>query len=467
MWLYVYFPHLLLEGAYQHLLRSSCLAVVDPTNHELLDINEQAQQAGLEVGMNLQTAICLAPNVIPVNTDELLLEDIIATLVKKVRNISSWISQDEQSGLYIEIASMQKLLGTADEITEKVRALLNPLSCFISSAPNAKAARFFARSHISVHVQQDNLRTYLNSLHIQNLDFTLEQKLNLSRLGIVRLSDLLRLRPADIAYRLSLDLAHELEFITGQKRWLPKPSPQQKIFSKKLPLDFEIEESQRLFFPISKLLRLLVQDLVANSLQSTKVAIRCLHRENLPSNLWLTLARPSQNAEEWFYILRHELNRYTPPASIIEIHILCKWFHPMEHNANELIQGESQYQFQRLNSLINKLDSRIGHAAYYFLHSLPGPQPEAHTIKTSFPSHSKHKGVHFAHSRKPTFLMNRPKLIKRNHYRLLHGPERFDGGWWQSEACKRDYFIAQHKTGARHWLFRDDKNQWFMHGIFS
>lgn len=56
------------------------------------------------------------------------------------------------------------------------------------------------------------------------------------------------------------------------------------------------------------------------------------------------------------------------------------------------------------------------------------------------------------------------------HYRIITStkPERIIAGWWQaSGAVVRDYFQVETQTGSRFWIFRDQHDQWFLHGIFE
>lgn len=466
MWLYIYFPHLLLESAYQHLLHCACLMVVDPKSNLIVDVNAQAQEAGVEIGMNLQTAICLCPDVIPIHMDSALQQDALAVLTNKVRHVSAWVSQDGADGIYVEVASMHKLLGSAEEIAQTITQRIHPLTCIIAAAPYAQSARFLARAHISVFLNTENLRTYLGNLAIEDTIFSLDDKYAISRLGIQKLSELMRLRPSDLAFRLSLPLAKELDVITGKTKWFPKPQPIQKLFNKKIELEFEIENAQQLFFPIRNLLTLLCDYLVEHSMQSNKTIIRCHHRDALPSQLHLALATPTQNVDEWLYILRHELQRFTPQAPIMELHMLCKWFHPMDAHAHSLLTKDNQYDAQALKSLINKLDARMGHQHYYFLQESASPWPETHTIKRpTQPEQEPNKTT--AYHNRPVFLLNQPAPVNRENYKLLQGPERMEGGWWYASDCKRDYYIAEHSQGALHWLYRDQYQQWFLHGLFS
>jgi protein ImuB len=53
--------------------------------------------------------------------------------------------------------------------------------------------------------------------------------------------------------------------------------------------------------------------------------------------------------------------------------------------------------------------------------------------------------------------------------KLLSGPERIEGGWWDSSDVQRDYYIVRTSNGENLWIFRDlsKKNDWYLHGFWS
>ena len=71
---------------------------------------------------------------------------------------------------------------------------------------------------------------------------------------------------------------------------------------------------------------------------------------------------------------------------------------------------------------------------------------------------------------RPSWLLPNPRLVSRRSLRLLHGPERLQGGWWQDQRMQRDYYIAQttgqQRSGSYSWVFCEGE-QWYVHGYFG
>ncbi|MCY4344579.1 MAG: DNA polymerase Y family protein [Gammaproteobacteria bacterium] len=85
---------------------------------------------------------------------------------------------------------------------------------------------------------------------------------------------------------------------------------------------------------------------------------------------------------------------------------------------------------------------------------------------------------------RPMWLLESPRPVNPERYRILSGPERLETGWWEAPAAVpnglapsmsgRDYFIASDAEGARCWLFKfrspnpsDEAEPWYLHGYFA
>lgn len=58
--------------------------------------------------------------------------------------------------------------------------------------------------------------------------------------------------------------------------------------------------------------------------------------------------------------------------------------------------------------------------------------------------------------------------------RLLAGPHRFEGGWWEGCTERRDYFVASNAAVGTVWIYRQWQGgganghlQWFWHGVYA
>lgn len=58
--------------------------------------------------------------------------------------------------------------------------------------------------------------------------------------------------------------------------------------------------------------------------------------------------------------------------------------------------------------------------------------------------------------------------------RLLAGPHRFEGGWWENRAERREYFVASNAAVGTVWVYRQWEGKpatghfrWFWHGVYA
>ena len=130
--------------------------------------------------------------------------------------------------------------------------------------------------------------------------------------------------------------------------------------------------------------------------------------------------------------------------------------------------------------VLDKLKARLGESVSYQIYCRDEHLPElASAIDDA--THAgvdkdvTQKPVAATSSIRPAWLLPHParlherqqQLYWRGNLQLLHGPERIETRWWEKTA-RRDYFIAQHESGARYWVYRDLRSrQWFVQGVFA
>ena len=493
MWLYLYCPHLFLQSWYLKHYQAEPIVLVDQMHHCVTDASPQALSAGIVLGMKLSSVQALSPScqIVSLNKHNLqqAMDAAMATLAKKLMGFSSWVSPDGQDGVYLEIASMEKLLGKPEVLTQKVQKALLPLTdMHFASAPYAKTARLLARSHMNGHLEQHNFKEYLNNLRLSRLAFAPAIEHALRKLGLKQLKQLLLLKRSDVAYRIDQDLAQELDFLLGYKKFLPTPFELPLQFYLPHDLACEAEHAQQLRFPLKHVLSQFCQYMVQHNVVAQRVIIHCLDREQQAYPIHIELARGSSQLEPWLDMLKYTLEQFKPPKAIMRLVIGCKVFETPSPQSDDFFQSPSQQK--TVDGLLNKLRSRLGKESYGFLHSEPHGLPELQTstsqtqhVPKTAPAANTHNVHHSFVTQprpsaplQPVWLLPQAKNIAMNQYEILHGPERKQGFWWQGFYGHRDYYIArylgwannsnQNKQGALHWLFRDNNNQWWLHGYF-
>ena len=284
MWLYLYCPHLFLQKWYLKNYQAEPIVLVDQVHRCVTDASPQAFLAGIQLGMKLSSVQALSPNcqIISLNEHSLqqAMDSAMATLSKKLMGYSSWVSPDGQDGVYLEIASMEKLLGKPEILVKKIQQALLPLGdMHFASAPYARTARLLARSHMNVHIEQNNFKEYLHDLRLSHLAFAPAIEHALRKLGLKKLNELLQLKRSDVAYRIDQDLAQELDLLLGHKKFLPTPFELPLQFYLPHDLACEAEHAQQLRFPLKHVLNQFCQYMVQHNVVAQRVVIHCFDRD--------------------------------------------------------------------------------------------------------------------------------------------------------------------------------------------
>ncbi|MEN8129278.1 MAG: hypothetical protein ABFS45_03595, partial [Pseudomonadota bacterium] len=128
--------------------------------------------------------------------------------------------------------------------------------------------------------------------------------------------------------------------------------------------------------------------------------------------------------------------------------------------------GELQWQ-----QVLEQLQARLGRKALHNIHSVADHRPERAWARTA------NVNIPIPAFNRPLWLLPRPQpLVLRNDHpwqggplSLLSGPERIEGGWWDGQDIRRDYYTTVASDGSRLWIFRDLRkgNAWYLHGYFG
>ena len=131
---------------------------------------------------------------------------------------------------------------------------------------------------------------------------------------------------------------------------------------------------------------------------------------------------------------------------------------------------------QIMSELIDEFTARLGNGTCHGLHSIALHAPErawqalqAHELCRPTAGKTLHSGHIFPpHAdRRPLWLFEPPRQVRRDDLELLQGPERIQSQWWSAAAVCRDYYVARHCLGAQCWAFVDVQDRWYLHGYFG
>ena len=234
---------------------------------------------------------------------------------------------------------------------------------------------------------------------------------------------------------------------------------------------------------------------VLETLRSRNRSLLCLEVSLVsetaePIILQIRLTRPNDSLPHLLKLL--ELKLETQPVP--------EWLHTIRLEASETAVQQTRQRdlFTRQESLVDagavqrltdRLAARLGSDSVVRSQRLPEAVPEQAVryvpLSEAMPDTPSPDDCMAATSR-PLVLLTKPEPVRvtasepgsppehfwwnRQSYSVAYSTrvERIASAWWQDDgSIHRDYYRVETVTGARFWLFRDRRNNWFLHGVFE
>ncbi|MDX1670194.1 MAG: hypothetical protein R3194_12300, partial [Limnobacter sp.] len=179
-------------------------------------------------------------------------------------------------------------------------------------------------------------------------------------------------------------------------------------------------------------------------------------------------------------LVSNQLNQWQFEDDVQHIELRCTQLDKNQPKNLTLLPDEQAQSADSWQQVCDQLRARLGDQAIQFpvLHSDPRPEC-AFTLASETPVNPQQKRpttrlheLSPEHLR-PLWLLDKPTEVKHvADWTLLSGPERIEFGWWDAQACKRDYYLATNTQNQQVWLFKDltesnPHRAWYLHGYFA
>ena len=259
LWACILLPQLALDGVLRrHPDPVSPLALVTgPAQRRVLRaVNGTAKAAGLRAGQSLGTAQALCSRFDVIAYDPAEDERWHDFLAAWAYRYSSLVSRTMPSALLLEVEASFKLFGPWPRFEAQLRADLGELGFRhrITLAPNPYAARALANVHDGLAITHDvPLHNALGQLPVERSGLATDVSSSLRRMGLRKLGQVLALPRAALGKRVGKDTLAHLDRLTGA---LPTPLRYYQppdAFTSRIELNYDVESSQALLFPLRRL----------------------------------------------------------------------------------------------------------------------------------------------------------------------------------------------------------------------
>ena len=446
---------------------------------QILLCNHPAKERGVHPGQTLGGALALAADLRVLERKPHAERTTLERLAGWCYRFSSEVSLEPPQALVLEAARSLKLFGGAaallERVTREVSGLGHETRCCLAPTP-AGALVLAACSIQGVIPDRDTLRAALSRLPLTALDLDEHLHIDLRRMGLRRIGDLLRLPRSGLAERLGLARIRQLERLFGEA-----PDPRRRFeppahYQGRLELPAELLHVDALIFPCRRLLGELADFLTARQSGVQRLQWRLHHGDGIEDSCFtLGASRPGRDPARWLELLRERLERLRLPAPVRAISLGTTDIRPLTPGSLELF-SDLDRSLRRLpapdSALLDRLRARLGEEAVRGLALVADHRPER-AWRWCPPGE---EGNCSSRADRPLWLLPEPvPLETRNHLPWWEGSldlgqerERIETGWWDGFEIARDYFVATTEKGERLWVYREIKgrHRWFLQGIF-
>ncbi len=469
----------------------------------VLDATGSARTQGIVPGMKRAAAQALVPSLA-------LLERDLDAERRALESVAAWMQQFTPSvslqsdlafeafddaaspcGLLAEVAPSLRYFGGFRVLFARVHEGLRSLGyrVRIGAAPTASAAWLLARHRDASFASQARLGQRIGALPAHLLARTRAQRELLDSIDVHHVRDLLALPRAAIARRLGGALLDELDRALGRlpepRQWFEPPAE----FDLRLELLAHVEHAEALVFAARRLLDPMTGWLAARHGAIRAFTLHAEHEEHDDTLLEIRLADPARDPERLLALLREKLSVTRLPQAVRALRLRCEDIVALPDDSGELFPTPGTAQ-ESLRRLVERLQARLGPGHVQRLRLAADHRPEAayriEPIEESELAANRTSPTQpdarlpVASLPRPLWLLDCPiALAERNNrpwwrspLRLLAGPERIEGGWWDESLIQRDYFIAEDDAYALYWIYRersriDGRRGWFVQGRFG
>ena len=498
LWLCIYFPHLSLEVIAQkpdaqpvQNLQKPLAVTEEVRGHpHILTASRAARQAGVVAGLSSTAALALCPELTLCPRQMSAEQQVLDQLAQWSYQFTPRLSLEFPQALLLEVKSSLLLFGGLNNLTQRIREGCQQQGyrpC-LTVTPSPRASWLLARAGTNIQINQvDALRSTLGQLPLANLDLAPRTLQRLHKTGLNNLRDLWRLPRADLGRRYGLELLKTLDQISADQSHLLATFEQPLIFSAEQDLPIAMESWSQFWPAIQHLLKTLIDFLQRRNVATAHFELSFFHANDVRSELFIGLRKPSQNLDHLCLLVRERLDHYSLPASVIAVKLTTESIRPYQAEERHLFQPHNHHQNdESWQNLLDQLQARLGPDSIQTLRLNDDHRPEcsqssalygttepkvkkpAQSSKQLSPQSSEHPFVHPTNPR-PYWLLPQPKPLRITDYQIQPQGERIESGWWDQHPIRRDYHIATDHHGSCCWVFRDlqQPERWYLHGLFG
>lgn len=504
LWLALHFPMLGLEERLSTQGGEATEPAVLVEDNRVVQANERARQAEIALGSTLATANSILPALKHFNSDPAAEHERLSRLAQMAYRYTPRVSPVPPDALLLEVRGSLRLFGgvkaLADELAADCRRSGHEQSSAIAATP--LAALMLARAGMGIVgdglvpcVAEQPVRTALHGVSLVHSDLPPRDLERLANMGITRIDELLGLPRRELGKRFGPTLIDYLARLNGQKadpRAFIEPPER---FDSSVHLLEPVRGKDALLFPMRRLAAELARWLARRRLGARLLTWTVKPLTGPGAVLTVEFTQPRRDDQSFLALSKLKLDRADLPEEAMSVSLQANFVAPFEASLADL-WSMTPSKTATPSELVDLLAAKLGGDAVRNLRALDDHRPEyawraeqAHSHKAVRATGS---GPAMGHCR-PLWLLDPPKPVDAGLFELVSGPERIETGWWERDryavaresatrilpegrdrdavgsvsGSLRDYYVAYSKYGAKCWLYREQNENWFLHGYFA
>lgn len=380
--------------------------------------------------------------------------------------------------LLLEISRCLKLFGGLEALCQSITLALDGLhpDYCLGLAHSGKGARILSFQQHPVS-NADSRALFVRRLRAAPLGLLVDHPravASLQQMGLARLGDIWEMPAAELGRRFGRGFVRDLQAIQAGAEPPPATYRPRDDFHDWVEFDSPLSDCQQLEAPVRALLQHLVDYLVARQRQCQRIDWRLCSPRGDTLEVPVACTRVYSQWHMLFELTHLRLERLQLTFEVARLELECHHTVAVDLRNRPLFEAtQSEGAREQAETLVARLQARLGPRALYQLHLQPEHLPEySQSLELPF---AAMPAAEAARGPRPCWLLAPPQRLR--HWRgrlywhgvleLLRGPERIQGYWWQRSAV-RDYFIARREDALHCWVYRDrHDNHWYAHGIFA
>jgi protein ImuB len=442
--------------------------VTGPAQRRVLRaVNPAARALGLRPGQSLSAAHALSRHFLSVEYDLAQVEQAQHLLATWAYGFSSQVSLHYPRALLLEVASGMGLFGPWPAFEARLRDELTALGfCHrIVLATNPVAARMLTNVRDGLAITTfEQLRQAISNLPVDRMGLAREHATSLMRMGLRQAGQLLQLERAALARRFPAQLLIQLDLLLGLRLQALGFFSPPECFDCRLELNFDVESTQALLFPLRRLLSDLAVFLAGRDGGVQRFVIHLEHAEGADTQVPVGLLTAERDPGLLFELARGRLEPVQVTRPVRNLRLLANELPAYVPVAQGLFDAPAAAG-QGWEQLRERLRARLGDQAVSALRYQADHRPEHAWAMDDGPGPVPATG--FAPLR-PGWLLPSAQPFAEGSWQCLAGPERIESGWWDGGDVRREYFRLRLPCGRQAWVYRTlgEESLW-LHGWFG